>query len=315
MSLDPQCQALIELVNQTGGAPFDATDQHAAREAYRNSISLYTHPAPDLGDVSDRQIDGPDGAKLSLRIYSPLGDGLFGALVFFHGGGWAVGDLDTHDHVCRYLAGKSGVKVIAVDYRLAPEHVFPAAFDDCIHATCWVHENAATLNIDPARIGVGGDSAGGNLAAACTIALREHESLALTYQLLIYPACDFTASHPSLRENGEGYLLTARAMEQFISWYVPDQQQRADYRASPQLAQSHAKLPAAHIITAGYDPLRDDGRVYADTLKAANVPTDYQCYAGMVHGFLRMGAKLDVAIQALDEAAAKLRDALGPENT
>ena len=310
MSLDPQCQALIEMVNQAGGTPFDAADQHAAREAYRNSIALYTHPTPTLDDVSDRSIDGPDGDPLPLRVYTPKTNAPHGALVFYHGGGWAVGDLDTHDHVCRYLAGHADVKVIAVDYRLAPEHPFPAAFDDCKHAAIWVHDNANELKIDPRRIAVGGDSAGGNLAAACSLALREHERVTLKYQLLIYPACDFTANHPSMQENGQGYLLTTNAMQQFTDWYVPDESQRADYRASPQLADTHEDLPPAHILTAGYDPLRDEGHRYADTLRAAGVPTEYQCYTGMVHGFLRMGAKLDIAIDALNDTANHLRHAL-----
>ena len=310
MSLDAQCQALIDLVNQAGGTPFDAEDQYAARAAYRNSIALYTHPTPAMQDVSDHQITGPDGNDLRLRVYTPESSGETGALMFFHGGGWAVGDLDTHDHVCRYVAGKADTKVIAVDYRLAPEHPFPAAFDDCLHATSWVFENAKALNVDPMRIAVAGDSAGGNLAAACAIALRDHETLRLKYQLLVYPACDLTANHPSMQENAEGYLLSTRAMHQFIDWYVPDKRLRTDYRASPQLAASHADLPPAYVITAGYDPLRDDGKHYADTLRAAGVQTQYQCYAGMVHGFLRMGAKIDVAIRALDELSDVLRAAL-----
>ena len=310
MSLDPQCQALIDLVNQAGGAPFDAPDVETAREAYRKSIALYSHPTPELAEVSDRVIANVDNEPLALRIYTPHHTGPYGVLVFFHGGGWAVGDLDTHDHVCRYLSGHAGIKVVAVDYRLAPEHPFPAAFDDCVHATLWVHTNAADLNIDPQRIGVGGDSAGGNLAAACALSLREHESLRLKHQLLIYPACDFTAKHPSMEENAEGFLLTTSAMHEFINWYVPNESQRSDQRASPQHARSHNDLPSAHVITAGYDPLRDEGRHYADTLRAAGVPTEYQCYTGMVHGFLRMGAKIDVAITALNDVVNGLRRAL-----
>ena len=310
MALDPQCRALIDMINQAGGTPFDAVDQHAAREAYRNSIALYAHPTPPLDDVCDRDIAGPDGHNLRLRIYSPNMNVETGAMVFFHGGGWAVGDLDTHDHVCRYLAGNAGVKIIAVDYRLAPEHPFPAAFDDCVQATLWVHQHADELRIDKQRIAVGGDSAGGNLAAACSVALREHQTLSLKHLLLVYPACDLIASHPSMAENGEGYLLSTQAMHQFINWYVPDENMRSDERASPQLARSHADLPPAYIITAGYDPLRDDGKYFAETLRRAGVPTEYQCYDGMVHGFLRMGGKLDVAIQALDGVSSALRKAL-----
>ncbi|MGR8949691.1 MAG: alpha/beta hydrolase [Gammaproteobacteria bacterium] len=310
MTLDPQCQALIDMLNDAGSSPFDATDANVAREAYRNTISLYKHPTPRLAAVRDESIDGPDGSALKIRIYIPESSGPSGVCVFFHGGGWAVGDLDTHDHVCRYIAGHGKLVIVSVDYRLAPEHPFPAGLDDCVQAIRWTHANAATLNIVPGLIAVGGDSAGGNLAAACCLALKNDTSIKIKHQLLIYPACDFTGNHPSQRDNGEGYLLTSAAMEQFTNWYLPADELRANYLASPQLAPSHADLPPALIITAGYDPLRDEAAHYAKTLEAAGVPTEYVCYEGMVHGFLRMGAKLDVAIEALDDISRRLSNAL-----
>ena len=313
MSLDPQCQALIDMINQAGGPPFDADDYLAAREGYRKTIALYEHPSPPLHSVIDETVEGPDGNALAIRLYRPTADAELPALIFFHGGGWAVGDLDTHDHVCRYLAAHSNIVVVAVDYRLAPEHPFPAPFDDCLHVVKWAHANAEVLNIDPAKIAVGGDSAGGNLAAAVSLALRDDENLSLKFQLLIYPACDFTADHPSMRENGEGYLLTVGAMEKFTNWYLPEENFRLDYRASPQLANNHENLPPAFVITAGYDPLRDEGKRYAETLKAAAVTTQHTCYEGMVHGFLRMGAKLDVGITALDDSVNALNRHLHEE--
>ena len=306
MTLDPQCQALIDMVNQAGGPPFDAGSVVAAREAYRSTIALYEHPTPNLAKVRDEQISGPDDNTIRLRIYIPEQNKLRGACVFFHGGGWAVGDLDTHDHVCRYLSGHGEIVVVSVDYRLAPEHPFPAALDDCVHAIRWTNNNADDLNIDPMRIAVAGDSAGGNLAAACCLGLRDDNAVNIKHQLLIYPACDFTASHPSMQENGEGYLLTSSAMEQFTNWYLPNSALRTNFLASPQLAPSHASLPSATVITAGYDPLRDEGAHYAQTLKTAGISTEHLSYDGMVHGFLRMGAKLDVALTALHDVTQKL---------
>jgi acetyl esterase len=202
-------------------------------------------------------------------------------VLFFHGGGWVIGDIDTHDHMCRYLAHKADVVVVSVHYRLAPEAPFPAAFDDCLAAARWLVEDAAALAIDPARWAIAGDSAGGNLAAAVTIALRDQREPMPNLQLLMYPAVDATADNESLRVNGEGYLLTAAAMDKFVGWYLPDEDLREDPRVSPQLAEHHTDLPRAWVQTAEFDPLRD-----------------------------RMGAVVDMAISALDDAAKALRSAL-----
>lgn len=311
MPLDPQCQAIVDAA-AANGSPFAERDYNAARAAYAATTDVYRHPCPPLASVIEQTIAGPDG-RVPIRIYKPqleVGDGLLPCLVFFHGGGWVVGDLDSHDHLCRYLSHGAATCVVAVDYRLAPEHQFPAALDDCVAAVHWVADNATSLNIDPHRIAVGGDSAGGNLAAASAIALRDNNGPELRMQLLIYPAVDFTADNESLRDNAEGYLLTRAALDLFTELYLPDDAARSDPRASPQLRNQHHDLPPAFIQTAEFDPLRDEARRYAETLMHAAVPVEYKCYSGMVHGFARMGGKVDAALTALDDACGVLREAL-----
>jgi len=311
MAVDPQCAAILEAA-AAAGSPFASDDHLQARQAYAASTELYRHEVAPPLDVTNDTIAGPGGV-LPLRIYRPRGTadaGPAGALVFLHGGGWVIGDLDTHDHVCRFLAAHTGAVVVSVDYRLAPEHKFPAALDNCVAAVRWVAANAATLAVDPARLAIGGDSAGGNLAAVAAIVLRDAGGPELQLQLLIYPAVDFTADTESLRDNGDGYLLTRTAIEKFADWYLPDRAARSDPRASPLLAAHHTDLPRAWIQTAEFDPLRDEGRAYAETLARAGVPVEYKCYPGMIHGFMRMGGKVDAALGALDDAARAVRSAL-----
>ena len=309
MPVDPQCQAILDAA-ATQGAPFANDDYHAIRGAYADTTARYRHPSPARAALSDQTFTGPAGA-VPIRCYVPVTAmaGPLPCLVYFHGGGWVVGDLATHDHMCRYLSAGAGICVIAVDYRLAPEHPFPAGFEDCLAAVRWVAGSAASLNIDPRRLAVGGDSAGGNLAAAVAIALRDTGGPLPALQLLIYPATDMTADNDSLRDNAEGYLLTRAAMDLFTRWYVPDSAQRSDPRASPRHG-THAGLPRAFIQTAEYDPLRDEARDYAETLTAAGVAVEYRCYPGMVHGFARMGGIVDAGIAALDDACEALRSAL-----
>ncbi|MGR8919804.1 MAG: alpha/beta hydrolase [Gammaproteobacteria bacterium] len=302
MPLDPQCQAIVDATNQTP-PPFEADDLATMRRAYSASTLVYHHPTPPLDSVANLMIPGP-ASNLKTRIYRPRVSGALPALVFFHGGGWAVGDLDTHDHLTRYLAAQSRALVMAVDYRLAPEHPFPAAFEDACAATRWLASHAGELNVDAGRIAVGGDSAGGNLAAAAALALRGDVDLAL--QLLIYPAVDFAADNASLRDNGSGYVLTRGAMDRFMHWYLGDPALATDWRASPQHADDHAGVAPAMILSAEYDPLRDEAAAYAETLRSAGVTVDYRNYAGMIHGFARMGGKVDAALGALDDAAAAL---------
>jgi acetyl esterase len=223
-----------------------------------------------------------------------------------HGGGWTIGDVDTHDVLCRSLCQQAGVVVLSVDYRLAPEHPFPAAFHDTLSAFRWAVEQAKMLGIDPARMAVGGDSAGGNLAAAAALALRS-EAVAPAYQLLIYPATDMNMRHPSHTSNGQGYLLTRPVMDWFSKNYLPNIADRNDWRASPLLAADLAHLPPALVLTAGFDPLCDEGLAYADALSTAGVATEYVCFERQIHGFITMGRVLREAAAAIDVCAGALR--------
>ena len=307
MPLHPQCAAIVEAAARAG-APFNAGDHLAVRAAYAASTPNYVYDPGPLGGVEAVTLGG-----VPTRRYVPVGAAPasgWPCLVFFHGGGWAVGDLDSHDHFCRHLAVAGNFVVLSVDYRLAPEHKYPAAADDCLAATRAARAEATALGIDPARIAVGGDSAGGNLAAVVAIDLRDASEQWLRAQLLIYPAVDFAGNTGSMRENGTGYLLTAGAMEMFTNLYLPDAASRTAPRASPLRAASHAHLPPAIVHTAEFDPLRDEGAAYAQALADAGVATHYQCYAGMIHGFARMGSKVDDGKRALDDAASRLAELL-----
>jgi acetyl esterase len=310
MKVHPQCQRVLDAAAKSGSV-FDADDPVEARRRYDASTPIFQPKTPPLHSVEERELPGP-GARPRVRLYAPkaAADGRkLPALVYFHGGGWVFGSLDTHDAICRILADRAGCRVASVDYRLAPEHKFPAGFYDCTQATRWVAANAAALGIDPARIAVGGDSAGGNLAAAVAIAAREAGGPALSFQLLIYPGTDMAAETESKRQFARGYLLTAEAMTRSRSQYLNTADEARDWRASPLRAASLANLPPAFILTAEFDPLRDEGKAYADALAAAGVPVTYRCYPGMLHGFARMGALVDMADEALSDGAAALKAA------
>jgi acetyl esterase len=229
-------------------------------------------------------------------------------LVYFHGGGWVIGDLDTHDVLCRQLANGSGCAVVAVHYRLAPEHRFPAAVDDAIAATRWISKHAAELGLDVTRLAVGGDSAGGNLAAVVAIAARDGAGPPIAYQLLIYPATDGRRGMPSHTANGQGYLLTRDTINYFHDHYIEDARLDLDWRVSPLLASDLSRLPPALLLTAGYDPLRDEGLAYAEALTRAG----YVCFERQIHGFITMGRVLDEANTAVALCAAELKRALEP---
>jgi acetyl esterase len=309
MPLNRQCQTIVDALAAASSAPPDKPDHLATRAAYAKTTAFYQHATDELASVEDRSFPGP-GGEVPIRVYRPYSEGGSApCLLFFHGGGWSLGDLDSHDHMCRHFAHGAQATVIAVDYRLAPEHKFPAAVDDSVAAVRWVFENARQLDIDANRIAVGGDSAGGNLAAAASIALRDTNGPPLTLQLLIYPAVNFTADNESLRDNGSGYILTRDALEMFADLYLPNSEARSDPRASPQLRNNHANLPRAFVQTAEFDPLRDEGRTYAETLMAAGCAVEYKCYPGVVHGFARMGRRVDLALTALDDACGVLREA------
>ncbi len=305
--LHPQARALLDFIEQRGVPPTHLLSPDEARAGYRDRRHV-TQPSPPAVD----SVTEIDANGIALRLYRPLGAGaaVLPALVYFHGGGWVIGDLDTHDTLCRELANGAGCAVVSVDYRLAPEHVFPAAVDDSLAATRFVHAQAVSLGLDAARIAVGGDSAGGNLAAVVAIAARDAGDLPLAYQLLIYPATDQHRSAPSHTTNGQGYLLTSDTMAYFGGHYLPDPAAFDGWRASPLHHADLSKLPPALVLTAGFDPLRDEGAAYADRLSAAGTPTTYVCFERQIHGFILMGRVLDEARSAVALCAAELRRAL-----
>jgi acetyl esterase len=313
MAVDRQMQAVLERVANSGLPPFHTVSADEARRLYKQARAVLGPAAPEVSAVSELAAPGRAG-PIPLRLYRGLGTEAgahLPALVFFHGGGWTLGDLDTHDVVCRTLANRARCAVVAVDYRLGPEHKFPAAVEDCLAATRWVAEQAAALGIDAARIAVGGDSAGGNLAAVVTIALRDAGGPPLLFQALVYPATDQRQDTDSHARFGEGYLLTRSS----LLWYRDNYLSPEDYddwRASPIRAADLARLPPAHIITAGYDPLLDEGRAYSDRLVAAGVPVLYECLEGMAHGFLTMGGAVAAANHALYRLGQSLAQAFKP---
>lgn len=305
--IDPQAQALIQLIEQRGLPPTHLLTPEEARRVYRERRS-FTQPVPPAVAAVEALQAGP----VPLRLYraAPRTHGqAVPALVYLHGGGWTIGDLDTHDTLCRSLAHGSGCAVVSVDYRLAPEHRFPAALDDALAATRWVRSQAGALGLDPHRLAVGGDSAGANLAAV--VALLERDAgQALAWQLLIYPATDLRAVAPSHTVNGQGFLLTADTVRYYTGHYLGEASP-ADWRASPLLAPDLARLPPALVLTAGFDPLRDEGLAYADALARAGNTVTQVCFERQIHGFITMGQVIDEAHTAVTLCAAELRRALG----
>jgi acetyl esterase len=310
--LDPQARSLLKLIEERGIPPTHLLTPEEARRAYRDR-RFFTQPAPpDVALVRDLRADGPAG-PIPLRLYRPLGsaaDAQLPVLVYFHGGGYVIGDLDTHDVLCRELANGSGCAVIAVDYRMGPEHRFPAAVDDCIAATRWVHRQAASLAVDPTRLAVGGDSAGGNLAAVVSLAARDGGDLPIRFQLLIYPGTDMRCTAPSHQSNGTGYLLTSETIAYFLGHYFAEDAHKVDWRASPLLRDDVSNLPQAFVLTAGYDPLRDEGLAYAQRLSEAGNRATQVCFERQIHGFITMGKVIAEANSAVGLCATELRNAL-----
>ena len=261
----------------------------AARRKQLADASAIGMPVRTGIHVVDRRIPGPAG-EIPVRIYRKFGSAPRPRTVMYlHGGGWVTGDLDSHDGSCRLLADETGCVVVAVDYRLAPEHPFPAAVDDSLAAYRWIHEHADDLGVEPGKIGVMGDSAGGNLAAVVALVTRDAEVPAPVAQCLVYPATETHFTAPSHDLFGEGFMLTRAGMEWFRSQYLPDMADWDSPLAAPALAEDLSGLAPAAVFTAGFDPLRDDGRAYADALVKAGVPVQYRCYDDMVHGFFGMG--------------------------
>ncbi len=312
--LHPQARALLNLIEERKVPPTHTLAPELARQMYRERRFFTQPPAPEVALVRDLTMPGPAGA-MALRLYRPGGSSPerpLPVLVYYHGGGWVIGDLDTHDTLCRELANGSGCAVVAVHYRLAPEHRFPAAVDDSIAALQWIHDNAGELALDTGRIAVGGDSAGGNLAAVVALAARDSGGPALAFQLLIYPAADNRRTAPSHERNGQGYLLTGDTIRYFHDHYLPDAAQDLDWRASPLLHTNLTGLPPAFIVTAGYDPLHDEGLQYAQALTEAGNRSALIDFERQIHGFVLMGKVLDEARTAVRICAAELLDALAP---
>jgi acetyl esterase len=306
MPLDPQARAVIDQMARAG-PPINELSVEEVRQNSTAMAEMQGPPEPVAG-VEDRTIPGPGGG-IPVRIYTPFGKGPFPVLVYFHGGGWVVGDIASSDGLCRILANAAGCMVVSVGYRLAPEHPFPAAADDAFESTLWVAKNASVFGGDPSRLAVSGDSAGGNLAAVVALMARDRGKPAIRFQLLIYPVTEGSCETPSHSENGEGYFLTKDAMKWFWNHYVPNKADRSHPYASPLRASSFADLPEALVITAEFDPLRDEGERYAERLRSAGVPVQLTRYNGMIHGFFSMSSILDQGKAAILQSAAALRAA------
>jgi acetyl esterase len=304
----PQVQALLERAAKSPLPPYYDVPPHVSRRLYRDTRAAVSPLPPKVAEARLMLVPGP-GGPVAVRSYRPEGaqpEAVLPVLVYFHGGGWVIGDLDTHDVLCRQFANGAQCAVISVDYRKAPEHPFPAGLDDCFAVVKHVAAEAKALRIDGARIAVGGDSAGGNLAAAVTLLSREQGGPTLCYQLLVYPATDQLMSYPSIERNAEGYMLTKKAMQYFGGYYLPNEKDKHDWRASPLLAKSLAGLPRAFVLTAGFDPLVDEGKAYAERLAKEGVEVAYLDYPDMIHGFLLMGGVLDTAKEAVVDCASRL---------
>jgi acetyl esterase len=306
--LDPDAAAVYKAFREAGRPPYETLTADEARGYYMQARVVSSPEPPALASVASLDIPSPAGT-IPARVYTPnrlrKSAGLSPALVFFHGGGWVIGNLETHDVVCRKLADAGETMVISVDYRLAPEHPFPAAVEDAIAATTWVAAQAQQLGIDASRLYVGGDSAGGNLAAVVALAARDGDEPKLAGQVLIYPATDSSRRHASHREPETSVLLTHTAIGWFMNHYLGDAD-LADWRASPARASTLAGLPPAYVLTAGADPLRDEGDEYAARLKSAGASVTYRHFPGQFDGFFTMGKLLPQANVAADEIGAWL---------
>ena len=297
MPLHPQAQAVADFYAAMRTTPFEELQPTEARALYAAGQIASTEVVHEIRDVQ--------AGSIPCRLYRPSAKTDLGLLVFFHGGGWVIGDLNSHDGVCRSLANKSGHAVLSVDYRLAPEHKFPAAYDDCAEALKWAHSNAAALGIDNTRMAVGGDSAGGNLAAAVALA----EVVPLKFQMLIYPAVDMRMESPSITENAHAPILTKSVMAWFVNLYMNSDADRMNIKASPIVASDDQlkRMPPAIVITAQYDPLRDEGEAYGKRLVENGVSATITRYYGAFHGFFNMHAILDDAQSAHAQASMLLK--------
>lgn len=310
MQLDPQISVILEQAVRMGIRPVEELTPEAARAQMEQALALVAPPPEPIARVEDRMITGP-GGPLPLRLYTPGPGAALPALVFFHGGGWVLGGLETYEAFCRSLANGVGCLCVSVGYRLAPEHKFPAAVEDCYAATRWVAENAAALGADPLYVAVGGDSAGGNLAAAAALMARDRGGPRLFHQMLIYPALDAGLDTESYKELGPlNYVLSRQAMAWYWGHYLACDRDRLNPYACPARAETLAGLPAATVLTAGFDPLRDEGEAYAERLRKSGVAAELMRYPAACHGFLSIA--VDERRRAIDDLCGALRRAFGP---
>lgn len=311
MTLDPQARHALDLAKAAGRAAVETLSPEDARRQYKDGRAAVVPPPAPVAWLENLTIPGP-GGPVPVRYFRPAGTAagaLLPALIWYHGGGWVMGDIDTHDGMCRALANAAGAAVVSVDYRRPPEAKFPAAADDAYAVVTWLAEHGARLRIDGSRLAVGGDSAGGNLAAVTALQARYRGGPELRHQVLVYPVTDLTRSHASYNELAEGFGLTAAAMAWFIDHYLTAPAEARDWRASPLFAPDHRNLPPAFVVTAGYDVLRDEGRAYATALERAGVPVVHRPFDGMIHGFFGMGRLIDAAAVATEEIGNALRRA------
>lgn len=309
--LHPQARAFLEIIERPGAPLFHTLSVAEQREASSKLQFAFRPAAPQIGGVTEAWMARPAaaGGDLRFRAYRPLGASPGDALpvlVYFHGGGWTVGNIESYDVLCRELANKSRCVVVSVAYRLAPEHEFPAAVDDASFAVNWVADNASPLAVDGERIAVGGDSAGGNLATVAALLGCDRDRPRIAFQLLIYPATDQRGESASHADFAQGYLLTQESIRHFQRCYLRGEHDRMDWRASPLLAPRLSALPPTLILTASHDPLIDDCEAYARRLAGEGVDVTYSCYEGMIHGFFTLGKAFDAANAAVDEAARAL---------
>jgi acetyl esterase len=307
-NLHPDAQKVCDLIVASGRPPIETLTPPQARQAYLASRAILQPDPEPVAEVLALAATGPAG-PIPLRLYRGQGADKGRpqpALVYFHGGGWVIGDLESHDQVCRAFANAIPAVVVAVDYRLAPEHKFPAAAEDAIAATRWIAGNAASLGIDAAKLAVGGDSAGGNLAAVVSLDARDRGGPRLVHQVLIYPGTDMRMGWPSLERHAQQLPLTRAGMDWFVAHYLRSPEDKKDWRASPLMA-SLERLPPALVITAGFDPLCDEGEAYAAALRKAGVPVAHERFEGQIHGFVSMGRIIADAARAIGMGAEALR--------
>jgi acetyl esterase len=315
MTLHPGAKWVVDAAAaalEMGQTPIEEKTAEQARAFYNDSRAALTPDLPEVGLVENFNIPGPLG-DIAVRYYRPSGssaDEILPLCLFYHGGGWVIGDLDSHDYVCRRMANTGGFAIVSVDYRMGPEDVFPAAVNDCYAALEWAAAGAGGRAIDPDRLAVAGDSAGGNLAIVTTILARDTDGPNIRFQGLIYPATDMNMITQSHKDFAEGHILTNKGMVWFQEQYLSSPEDREDWRASPIKSKDLSGLPPAIVITAGHDPLKDEGKAYADRLREAGVEVGFKCYEGQIHGFVTMAKVIDESDVAIDQIANAIKEAI-----